>query len=118
MAITPYSVVVSPISFPLTEVTFVVRPDCKWISVVVVLSLTELVSPCGDFYPQLSLWSSTPYSVVVNPSLLMFLPSGVCALWYSWIIAGCLQFIPSGSPFIYPCVGNVVVPFDWSSLYT
>ena len=67
MAITPYSVVVSPISFPLTEITFVVRPDYKWISVVVVLSLTELVSPCGDFYPQLSLWSSTPYSVVVNP---------------------------------------------------
>ena len=80
MAITPYSVVVSPISFPLTEITFVVRPDCKWIPVVVVLSLTELVPPCGNFYPQLSLWSSTPYSVVVIPMLCVlpmeFVPCG------------------------------------------
>ena len=111
MATTPYSVVVSPISFSPYRITFVVRPDCKWIPVVVVLSLTELVSPYGDFYPQLSLWSPTPYSVDCKSQVLMLLPSGVCALWYSWIIAGCLQFIPSGSPFIYPLVGNVCCSF-------
>jgi hypothetical protein len=76
-------------------------------SVVVVLfpnrvgiSLRWFISPVEFvvFYPVFGSYKS-PCCFV--------LPVGVCALWYEWIIAGCLQFYPSWVVGFYPVVGSV-----------